>query len=78
MNIKNQIKTVVLLGLLTALLLWLGQYFGGTFGLTIALVFVLGLNFVMYWFSDKIVLRMYKAKEASKKYLNLPSLINKT
>ena len=64
--IKNQLKTVVLLGVLTALLLWIGQYFGGTFGLTIAFIFVLLMNFGMYWFSDKIVLAMYRAKQVPK------------
>ena len=64
---KIQLKTIILLGLLTALLLWIGRFFGGTLGLTIAFIFVMGMNFVMYWFSDKIVLRMYKAKEAEKK-----------
>ena len=63
---KNQLKTVLLLGLLTAILLWVGQYFGGTTGLTFALFFVLILNFVTYWFSDKIVLAMYRAKEVDK------------
>lgn len=59
----NQLKTVVLLGLLTALLLWVGQLLGGMSGLTIAFIFVVIMNFGAYWFSDKIVLAMYKAKE---------------
>ncbi|MEK6916492.1 MAG: zinc metalloprotease HtpX [Nanoarchaeota archaeon] len=62
----NQLKTIMLLGLLTALLLWVGQLLGGTSGLAIAFIIVLLLNFVMYWFSDKIILKMYKAKEAEK------------
>ena len=63
----NQIKTVLLLGLLTALLLVIGTYFGGMPGLTIAFVIVLIMNFGTYWFSDKIVLAMYKAKQVTKK-----------
>jgi heat shock protein HtpX len=63
----NQLKTVLLLGLLTALLLFIGSFFGGTQGLTIAFVLVLLMNGGSYWFSDKIVLAMYKAKEVDKK-----------
>ncbi|MBW2977041.1 zinc metalloprotease HtpX [Candidatus Woesearchaeota archaeon] len=59
----NQLKTVILLGLLTGLLLWVGQLVGGPSGLTIALVFAVIMNFGAYWFSDKIVLAMYRAKE---------------
>ncbi len=61
----NQIKTVLLLGILTALLLFVGQYFAGTQGLTIAFIFVLIMNVGTYWFSDKIVLKMYRAKEVT-------------
>jgi len=64
--IKNQLKTVILLGVLTALSLWVGKYFGGTLGLTIAFLFVMLMNVSIYWFSDKIVLRMYKTKEVPK------------
>ncbi len=63
MTIKNQLKTAVLLALLTALLLWIGSLFGRT-GLIFAVVFVGLMNFGSYWFSDKIVLWMYRAKEA--------------
>jgi len=55
-QIGNQFKTVALLALLTALLLWVGQLLGGTQGLYIALVIVFIMNFGSYWFSDKIVL----------------------
>jgi len=60
--IGNQVKTVALLGLLSALLLWVGNMLGGMNGLTIAFVFAIGINFFSYWFSDKIVLKMYRAK----------------
>src|SRR3989344_4526307 len=64
MAIKNQLKTAMLLALLTALFLWIGSFFGQT-GIIFALVFVGIMNFVSYWWSDKIVLWMYKAKEAN-------------
>lgn len=63
MTIKNQLKTAVLLALLTSLLLWIGSLFGKA-GFYFALVFVGIMNFASYWFSDKIVLWMYRAKEA--------------
>jgi len=62
--IKNQLKTVVLLASLTALLLWIGSFWG-TSGIIIGLVFAILINFGSYWFSDKIVLRMYHAKQVS-------------
>ncbi|MCG2718235.1 MAG: zinc metalloprotease HtpX [Nanoarchaeota archaeon] len=62
----NQIKTFALLGLLTAILLWFGSFWGQG-GLAMALVFVFIMNFGTYFFSDKIVLKMYRAKEVSKK-----------
>ncbi len=65
----NQIKTILLLGILTALMLVAGNLLGGTQGLTIALVFVLIMNGVSYFFSDKIVLMMYRAKEIKKNQL---------
>ena len=63
---KNQVKTAVLLASLMGILLLIGQYFGGPQGLTFALIFGLGINFVMFWWSDKIVLKMYRAKEADR------------
>ncbi len=59
----ESIKTVALLGLLTGLFLAVGYYFGGSGGATMALVLSLVMNFAAYWYSDKIVLRMYNAKE---------------
>src|SRR3990167_5945604 len=63
MTIKNQFKTAILLALLTALFLFIGNLFGRT-GFYFALAFVGLMNFGSYWFSDKIVLMMYRAKEA--------------
>jgi heat shock protein HtpX len=58
----NGIKTALLLGLLSAVLLAIGEYFGGANGLVVAFLFAAVMNFVSYWFSDKIVLRMYRAQ----------------
>jgi heat shock protein HtpX len=59
----NGLKTAVLLGLLSGIVLAIGQYFGGANGLLLGLVFAVVMNFGSYWFSDKIVLRMYRAQE---------------
>ncbi|MFO7718686.1 MAG: zinc metalloprotease HtpX [Desulfohalobium sp.] len=59
----NQLKTGLLLGLLTALLLLFGSMLGGNGGLVIAFVFAIAMNVGSYWYSDRIVLKMYKAKE---------------
>ena len=59
----NSFKTAILLGALTGLILIIGQVFGGQQGLVIAFVFAMIVNGGSYWFSDKIVLSLYKAKE---------------
>ena len=59
----NNIKTLFLLVTLTLVLVWAGGAFGGKNGMTIALIIALGMNLFAYWFSDKLVLRMYGAKE---------------
>jgi len=59
----SQIKTALLLGLLTVLILAVGQALGGRGGLVIAFVFAMLMNVGSYWFSDKIVLSMYGAQE---------------
>jgi heat shock protein HtpX len=56
-------KTVLLLGAMSALFLILGETLGGAQGLMLGFIFAAGTNFVSYWFSDKIVLRMYNAKQ---------------
>ena len=58
----NTLKTGMLLVVLTALLVGIGSVIGGRGGATVALGFALVMNFISYWFSDKIVLAMYKAK----------------
>ena len=75
MTIKNQLKTAILLALLTALFLWIGSLFGKA-GLIFAAIFVGIMNFGSYWFSDKIVLWMYRAKEAKQsEYPNLYKIV---
>jgi len=59
----NRIKTLVLLSALTALLLWAGQALGGQAGFVVALGLAALMNLGAYWFSDKFVLRMYRAQE---------------
>ena len=61
----NQLKTAVLLGVLTALIIVFGSALGGQNGMMIACIFALGMNLFSYWFSDTIVLRMYNAQEVS-------------
>jgi heat shock protein HtpX len=59
----NQIRTMVLMALMTVLILLIGQWIGGRQGMVIALLVAAGMNFFSYWYSDKIVLRMYNARE---------------
>lgn len=59
----NALKTALLLGAMSALLLFLGESLGGAQGLAVGFVFAVATNFASYWFSDKIVLSMYRAKE---------------
>lgn len=59
---SNTLKTTLLLGLLTGLIIGIGGYLGGSQGIVIAFIFAAIMNFGSYWFSDKIVLRMYNAQ----------------
>ncbi len=61
----NIFRTTLLLGLLTALLVLIGGVVGGQQGMIVAFVLAAAMNFVSYWFSDKIVLKMYRAAEVS-------------
>ena len=61
---SNTLKTAFLLGAMSALLLFLGEQLGGAQGLVVGFAFAVVTNFASYWFSDKIVLSMYRAKEA--------------
>ena len=60
----NTLKTMFFMVVLTLILVWAGAAMGGRSGMTMALVFALMMNLFAYWFSDKIVLKMYRAKEA--------------
>jgi len=59
----NLLKTAVLMAAITALFMTIGRLIGGHQGMVFALVLALGMNFFSYWFSDKLVLRMYNAQE---------------
>jgi heat shock protein HtpX len=58
----NQIKTFILMALLTILLVWIGSLVGGRSGAVYFLIFAAVMNFGVYWFSDRIVLKMYRAQ----------------
>ncbi|MEW6130097.1 MAG: zinc metalloprotease HtpX [Acidobacteriota bacterium] len=62
----NRMKTMFLLAVLTAMFLFIGQALGGQTGLIIAIALAGIMNFGAYWFSDKIVLRMYRAQEITR------------
>ncbi len=61
----NTLRTTILLAVLTALLIWIGDMLGGRQGAIIALLLAGGMNFFSYWFSDKIVIKMYGGQEVS-------------
>ena len=65
-QIFNQFKTVILLSVLTALMLFIGNFFGRT-GFYVAIIFVVIMNLITYFFAHKIVLWMYNAKETKEK-----------
>src|SRR5882724_9928600 len=60
---NNTVKTALLLGTMSALLLLIGEALGGAGGMLIGFFFAVATNFASYWCSDKIVLRMYNAQE---------------
>ncbi len=59
----NMLKTAVLMAAITALFMAIGSMLGGRSGMMMALLFAVGMNFFSYWFSDKLVLKMYNAQE---------------
>ncbi|MGE0827187.1 MAG: zinc metalloprotease HtpX [Candidatus Binatia bacterium] len=59
------LRTTLLLGALTGLIMAMGNYMGGSSGMTIAFIFAIIMNFGAYWFSDKMVLRAYSAREVT-------------
>ncbi|MSR07169.1 MAG: zinc metalloprotease HtpX [Gemmatimonadetes bacterium] len=66
---SNALKTAALLGLLSGLLLVIGGALGGQQGLVLAFGFAALMNFVSYWFSDRIVLAMYGAKQVGQNHV---------
>jgi heat shock protein HtpX len=60
---SNTVKTALLLGLLSAVLMFIGEALGGGGGMFVGFLVAVAMNFGSYWFSDKIVLRMYHAQE---------------
>jgi heat shock protein HtpX len=62
---ENRIKTVLLLAGMTAFLIVIGRLIGGRSGMYLAFILAVGLNFFSYWFSDKIVLKIYGAQEVT-------------
>lgn len=59
----NLMKTAILMAAITALFMALGAFIGGRSGMMVALAIALAMNFFSYWFSDKLVLKMYRAQE---------------
>ena len=59
----NMMKTAILMAAITALFMAIGGMVGGRSGMMLALVVAIGMNFFSYWFSDKMVLKMYNARE---------------
>ncbi|MEX1122192.1 MAG: zinc metalloprotease HtpX, partial [Balneolales bacterium] len=72
--LKNSIKTVFLLTLVGVLFIMVGGLLAGETGMIIAFIFALGMNFFSYWYSDKLILKMYKAKEVNRD--NAPGFYN--
>jgi heat shock protein HtpX len=70
----NYLKTGILMVCLAVILIWIGGLVGGARGAIIAFLFALIINGVSYWFSDKIVLKMYRAKEVGPN--DFPGLYN--
>ena len=62
----NTLKTTMLMALLMGLMVALGGIFAGHTGMTVMLIIALGMNFFSYWFSDRMVLRMYNAQEVDR------------
>jgi heat shock protein HtpX len=62
---SNQIRTTILLAIMTIFIVMIGQLLGGRQGMIIAFILAAGMNFFSYWFSDKIVLGMYRAREVN-------------
>jgi len=62
--------TVLLFGILAGIFMGIGYFLGGVFGMGLALILAFAINFIAYWYSDTIVLKMYRAKPSQDKKLN--------
>ena len=62
----NNLKTLMLMVLLCAIMIFIGGLVGGKGGMMLMLMISLGMNFFSYWFSDSVVLKMYNAREVSR------------
>ena len=62
----NQLKTTLLLAAMTAILVFVGRAIGGAQGMLVAFAFAVFMNFSAYWFSDKVLLRMYGAQQVTR------------
>jgi heat shock protein HtpX len=62
--------TAILLSVLTAILLGIGFFFAGILGMTVGLIFAFAINFLSYWYSDRIVLKLYGARRSNEPELN--------
>ena len=65
----NGLKTAFLLTLMTLLVIGVGDYFGGRTGMVYAFIFAGAMNFISYFFSDKIALAMYRAQPVTREQL---------
>ncbi len=65
-KMSNRIKTTILLTLLTVIIMAIGRALGGSTGMVIALIIAGAMNFFSYWYSDKIILKMYKGREVER------------
>lgn len=63
--LMNTFKTFMLLTIMTLFFVWVGGFLGGRTGMTFALIFAAIMNLSAYWFSDKVILKMYKAREVT-------------
>lgn len=63
---RNSIRTVFLMTLVAVLFMLVGHILGGSTGLIIAFIFAMGMNFFSYWYSDKMVLKMYRAEQVDR------------
>ena len=78
----NHMKTFILMLALTLVLLWVGNLIGGRQGMIFAFIIAAGINFISYWYSDKIVLAMYRARPLTENdmpqlYRNVKALTQK-